>query len=139
MAAKDVIDTCCVLLWLMSYKHTRGSQSAPQLTKGWGVCCHVYVTGAHKRRCVVHWNMPNHHTSTAMSVCVNECCIERLNERGIASYEMADLYAPQGVDLGGGGFPSRKSGMTWYRKWPKQENCKMTFENLQKIKILSVP
>ena len=27
------------------------------------VCCHVYVTGAHKRTCVDHWNMPNHHTS----------------------------------------------------------------------------
>ena len=38
---------------------------------------------------------------SAMSECANECCIERMNERGIASYEMADLYAPQGVDLGG--------------------------------------
>ena len=35
-----------------------------------------------------------------MSEHVNECCIERPNERGTASYEMADLYAPQGVDLG---------------------------------------
>ena len=44
---------------------------------------------------------------SAMSECASECCIERLNE-GIASYEMAGLYAPQGVDLGGGGSPSRK-------------------------------
>ena len=29
LAAKDVIVTCCVPLWLMSYEHTRGSQSAP--------------------------------------------------------------------------------------------------------------
>ena len=40
---------------------------------------------------------------------VNEYCIERLNKkRGIALYEMADLYVPQGVDLGGDGSPSRK-------------------------------
>ena len=43
-------------------------------------------------------------------------------KRGIASYEMADLYAPQGVDMGGGGSPQEKSGMTQYGKWPKQEN-----------------
>ena len=58
---------------------------------------------------------------SAMSECTKECCIERLKKRSIASYEMADLYAPQGVDLGGGGSPSRKSGMTQYGKWPKQE------------------
>ena len=29
-------------------------------------------------------------------------------KRGIASYVMADLYAPQGVDLVEGGSPSRK-------------------------------
>ena len=29
LAAKDVIVTCRVPLWLMSYEHTRGSQSAP--------------------------------------------------------------------------------------------------------------
>ena len=42
-------------------------------------------------------------------------------KRGTALYEMVGLYAPQGVDLGGGGSPSRKSGMTQYGKWPKQE------------------
>ena len=51
---------------------------------------------------------------------------------------MADQYAPQEVDLGGHGFPLKKSGMTQYGKWPKQENCKVTFGNLQKGKILSV-
>ena len=40
---------------------------------------------------------------------------------GIASYEMVDLYAPQGVDLGGGGSPQEKSRMTQYGKWSKQE------------------
>ena len=29
LVAKDVIVTCHVPLWLMSYEHTRGSQSAP--------------------------------------------------------------------------------------------------------------
>ena len=36
-----------------------------------------------------------------------------------------------------GWLPLKKSGMTHYGKWPKQENCKVTFENLQKSKILS--
>ena len=46
---------------------------------------------------------------SAMSECANECCIERPNEkRGIASYEKADLYAPQGVDLGGMAPPQEK-------------------------------
>ena len=31
-----------------------------------------------------------------------------------------DLYAPQGVDLGGGGSPSR-NGMIQYGKWPEQQ------------------
>ena len=31
-----------------------------------------------------------------------------------------DLYAPQRVDLGGGGSPSR-NGMIQYRKWPEQQ------------------
>ena len=33
LVAKDVIVTCHVPLWPMSYEHTRGSQSAPQLVK----------------------------------------------------------------------------------------------------------
>ena len=48
---------------------------------------------------------------------------------------MEVLYAPQGVDLGGGGPPSRKSGMTQYVKWPKQENCKVTFEIYKKVRF----
>ena len=49
---------------------------------------------------------------------------KRPNERGTALHEMAGLYAPQGVDLGGGGSPST-IGMTqcvtvaWQRN-----NCK---------------
>ena len=59
---------------------------------------------------------------SAMSECVSECCIEGLNnKRGTASDEMVGLYASQGVDLGGGGSPSRNSWMTQYGKWPKQE------------------
>ena len=52
---------------------------------------------------------------------MSECCIEGPNDRGTASYEMASLYAPQGVDLGGVAPPQEKSGMTQYAKWPKQE------------------
>ena len=37
--------------------------SAPQLVKRPGVCYHIYMIGAHKRTCVDHRNMPNHHTS----------------------------------------------------------------------------
>ena len=74
---------------------------------------------------------------SAMSECACECSIEGPNDRGIASYEMAGLYAPQGVDLGGGGSPSKKHGMTQYEKWPKQQNFKVTFENVQKSQILN--
>ena len=35
----------------------------PNSLKGWGVCYHAYVIGAHKRTHVDHWNMPNHCTS----------------------------------------------------------------------------
>ena len=35
----------------------------PNSLKGWVVCYHVYVIGAHKRTHVDYWNMPNHCTS----------------------------------------------------------------------------
>ena len=63
---------------------------------------------------------------------MNECAIQRLNRKELLpSYEMADLYAPQGVDMGGGHSPQEK----WNGKWPKQENCKATFENIQKVRF----
>ena len=44
-----------------------------------------------------------------MSECMYECCTEGLNDkRGTALPEIAGLYAPQGVDLEGGGSPSKK-------------------------------
>ena len=109
VAAKDVIDNCHVLLWLMSYgEYKRFPECFPTHKKARSVCCHVYVSGAHKRTCEVHQNMPSHHTS----ICHEWVCKWVLHwkaewKRGIASYEMAHLYAPQGGDLGGGGFPSR--------------------------------
>ena len=42
-------------------------------------------------------------------------------KRGIALYEMADLYALQGVDLDEVAPPQAKSGMTQCGKWPMQE------------------
>ena len=70
-----MIDICHVLLWLMSYENTRGAQSAPQLVKGCDVCCHVYVTGAHKRTC------PTTVLLSAMSECASDCCIEGLDDK----------------------------------------------------------
>ena len=63
MAGKDVIDTCCVLLWLMSYEHTRGSQSAPQLVKKARVCAGMSMWLVHIKEHVVCQNMFNHDTS----------------------------------------------------------------------------
>ena len=72
-----------------------------------------------------------------MSNCANECCIDRLNKkRGIVPYEMADLYALQGGDLGGVA-PLKKNGMTQYEKSglsrKNEKNCKVTFENLTRF------
>ena len=58
-------------------------------------------------------------------------------KRGTASYEMAGLYAPQGVDLGGSGSLSRKVERCSMESGLSRKNCKMTFENLQKSQILS--
>ena len=63
--------------------------------------CHVYVISAHKRTRVVRRNMPNHHTS-------NYCTKGLNNKKRHCPLEIAGLYAPQGVDLGGGGSPLRK-------------------------------
>ena len=39
-----------------------------------------------------------------------ECCTEGPNDKKVTALpEIADLYAPQGVDLGGGGSPSRRN------------------------------
>ena len=133
VAAKDVIDTCHVPLWLMSYKHTKRFPECSQMCKkGWGVCCHAYVTGAYKRMCVVHQNMPNHHTSICHE-CANECCIESQTKRGTVPYEMVGLYAPQGVALGGGGSHSWKVEWHSMESGLSRKNCKVTFENLQKL------
>ena len=46
------------------------------------------------------------------------------SERGTASHETVDLYAPQGVDLGGGGSPQQ--GMTQcVQEWPGRKSCKV--------------
>ena len=44
-----------------------------------------------------------------VSVCANAALKGQMRKRGTALPEIADLYAPQGVDLGGGGSPSRRN------------------------------
>ena len=47
--------------------HWTSSQGASQLLKGLGCvlsCLSYYVISTHKRTCMDHWNMPNHHAST---------------------------------------------------------------------------
>ena len=39
----------------------------PNLLNGWDVYYHAYIIGAHKRTCVDHWNMLNHHTSVYLA------------------------------------------------------------------------
>ena len=58
------------------------------------------------------WSLRTCPTTILLSViseCANECCIERPNEKEVLpSYEIADMYAAQGVDLAGGGSPQEK-------------------------------
>ena len=73
-----------------------------------GVCRHAYVTGAQKRTHVYHPNVPNYHTSTFLG-----CGMWGMyGFEGVwfkvttPSLWLADLYAPQEVNLGGGGSSS---------------------------------
>ena len=78
--------------------------------------CHAYGTAAHKGTYVHCQNMPNHHTSICYEwVCEWVLHWKAKQKKGIALYGMADMYAPQEVDLGGGS-PSWKSWMTQYEK-----------------------
>ena len=63
LAAKDMIVTCHVPLWLTSYEHTRGSQSASQLVKRQGCVLSCLYDQVHIKEHVDCQNMPNHHTS----------------------------------------------------------------------------
>ena len=122
-------DACCAPLWLTSYEHTRVHRVLPNSLKGWAVCCHVYVTSAHKGTCVVHRNMPNHHTSTYHEWVYVQMLHRRAKwqKRGTALPERVVLYAPQGVDLEGGGSPLRRNDTEW-KKWPVQETLWSTVD-----------
>ena len=86
------------------------------------MCCHVYVTGAHKRTHVVHQNMPNHHISIyCVGVYVQSAALKGQTIKRFCLACDVDLYAPQEVYLGGGGSLSR-NGMIQYGKWPEQQN-----------------
>ena len=69
---------------------------------------HAHVTGAQKRMCVDCMNMPNHHTSISFGWGGYEACmaVKAYYSKVHAQSVAADLYTPQGVDLGGGGSSS---------------------------------
>ena len=71
------------------------------------MCYHVYMISAHKRTCVDHRNMPNHHTSIYsyhVWVCVWMAAMKaNCTKRICVLLEACNLYAPQGVDLGESG------------------------------------
>ena len=90
----------------------------PTHKKGWVVCCHVYVAGAHKRTCVVHWNMPNHHTSIYQRVEEQKCCAEGSNDkRGTALHKTQTCMLPRELIWEGVAPPQETE---WYsmKKWP---------------------
>ena len=60
---------------------------------------------AQKRTCVDHWNIPNHHTSTCLGCGIfGMYGCEGVWFKVIApNVWLTDLYALQGVDLGGSG------------------------------------
>ena len=75
----------------------------PNSLKDWGVCFHIYVAGAYKEHVWFIGTCPTTILLSAMSECTNEYCILKGQmKRVTASYEVVGLYAPQGVDLGGG-------------------------------------
>ena len=68
----------------------------PNLIKGWGVCYHANMIGAHKRTCVDHQNMPNYHTSIYHEwVCVCVAALKAIAIKDMCHLWLADLYIPQ--------------------------------------------
>ena len=60
-------------------------------------------------------------------------------KEGTASHEMADLYAPQGVDLGGGGSPSTRNDTVCARMaWQKKVVLRPHNGNISRCTILSL-
>ena len=70
--------------------------------------------------------------SNSYNECASECCIEGVNDKEVLpSMRWQACMLSRELILEGVA-PLKKSGMTQYGKWPKQENCKATFENVQK-------
>ena len=84
VAAKDVIYACHVLLWLMSYEYTRGSQSVPELIKKAGVCTVMSMWLVHIKEHVSSIRTcPTTILLSTMIECVSECCIEGPNDKEV--------------------------------------------------------
>ena len=62
----------------------------------------AYVTSVQKRTYGDHWNMPNHHMSTYMGCGILQMygCEGVWVKVTVLNAWLADLYAPNGVDLG---------------------------------------
>ena len=136
--AKDVIDTCCVLLWLMSYEHMRGFSECSSTCKKAGVCAVMPMWLVHIKEHV--WTVrtcPTTMLLSAMSECVNDCYIERPNKRGTASYEMArPVCSPGSWSWKGLAPPQEKCNDTVWKNSGlsrKMKNCKGPFENLTRF------
>ena len=68
----------------------------PNSLKGWGVCYHVYVIGAHKRTHVGHRNMPNHCTSIYHEwMCVWVAALKVIGTRYTAQSVMRTCMLPR--------------------------------------------
>ena len=75
----------------------------PNSLKGWGVCYHVYVIGAHKRTHVDHWNMPNHCTSIYHEwMCVWVAALKVIGTRYTAQSVMQTCMLPRELIWEGG-------------------------------------
>ena len=80
------------------------SRVVPHSLKGWGVYSYVCVTITQKRTCINHQNMSNDCTSTCLGCGTLGMygCEGMSFKVTVLNVCLADLYAPQEVNLGEG-------------------------------------
>ena len=81
------------------------------------------MTSAQKRTCMDHQNMPNHQTSTCLE-CGMWLCRCKITRFTMPNMWLADLYAPQGVDMGGVGSSTYQCDTVQKRPESKTCSCK---------------
>ena len=98
--------------------------------KGWGVCVHikehVWTTGT----------CPTTILLSAMSECVNECCIERPYKKEVLPHmRLQTFMLPRELIWEGVASPQEKWNDTVWKSGlsRKMKNCKVTFENLTRF------